>query len=91
MRFFGDDMFDHGDLFGVGFFIVAFVVSEHACKLFVTFDRVLITITMLQAVLKLSIVSPPSVGPQKLALAVCAVKSPLTLVQNFAVVTKAVT
>jgi hypothetical protein len=46
---------------------------------------------MLQAVLKLSIVSLLSVGPQKLALAVRAVINPLTLVQNFAVVTKAVT
>jgi len=91
MRFFGDDIFDHGDIFGVGFFIVTFVVSEHTCKLLVTFDRVLITITMPQAVLKLSIVSPLAVGPQKLALAVRAVQSPLTLVQNFAVVTKAVT
>ncbi len=91
MCFFGDDLFDHSDLSGVGFFIVAFVVSEHARKLFVTFSRILITITMLQAVLKLSIVSLLSVGPQKLALAVRAVINPLTLVQNFAVVTKAVT
>jgi hypothetical protein len=84
-------VFDSSSVWGKGFAISAFVVDKGALKVQGAPFGPLSAVSVLQAILKLSLVSQLSVAPENLTLSVHTVCSPLTSVQHLSITTKAVT
>lgn len=79
-------MLDLGAVGAKGLTFGAFVIGEGANELALSVGGPLSAVTMLQAILKLSLVSQLAIAPEDLTSAVGAVQGPLAAVYNLAVV-----